>query len=231
MKVAVGCLLLFMVCFFCSLDALAAQQFTLRGKVLDAAGQTVQGAEVFIYDTANTRRPADFITARTDRDGRYSIQLPEGRYWAVARVRQGEKFGPLAAGAKHSGEPLIIEDSVDGTAEQDFVVADIREVAKGQRNPSEDFIRVTGRVLDKDGKPVNSAYVVAAKAQSVGSLPDYVSAWTDESGGYTLYLPVGSYYLGAAREYPPGPALKLASRLTVQPSKIDIAIDVTITLE
>lgn len=231
MKMAMTSLLLCLVCLFGTLDSLAAQNFTLRGKIIDAAGQTVQGAEVFIYDTANTRRPADFITAKTDRDGRYSIQLPEGKYWAVARVRQVEKYGPLSPGAKHSGEPLAIEGTPDGIAEQDFVVADIREVARGQRKSNDEFIRVTGRVVDLDGKPVKSAYVIAGKTPTPGFLPDYLSAWTDESGSYSLYLPAGSYYLGATKDFPPDPSLKLAPQLAVEPSKIDIAIDMTITLK
>jgi len=211
--------------------SVAAEGFTLRGKVLDTAGKGVEGAEVFIYNSINSRRPADFITAKTDSEGRYSIQLPKGDFWAVARVRQGEKFGPLSPNAKHSGEPLAIDSIVNGVAEQDFIVADIRDVARGQQKASEDYARVSGRVLDKEGKPVVSAYVIINKTSKLKAQPDYVSAWTDESGQYSLYIPPGKYFIGAVTDFPPDSAMELSLPLNVETSQKDITIDLKMKSE
>jgi hypothetical protein len=215
----------------CDSSAVAGESSVMRGKVTDLTGLSVAGAEVFVYDSTNTRRPADFISPKTGPDGRYTLELPPGKYWAVARVRQGEKFGPLQPGTRHSGEPTAIEPAVAGMIEQDFSVADIREAARSRLKPREDFVKVSGRVVDSSGAPVAMAYVMAYRGKQLRQLPDYVSAWSDESGRYSLYLPPGTYFLGTATEFPPGGTVPSGRELVVAPGKIDIAIDVEITLK
>lgn len=212
-------------------EALSSDNISLHGKVVDLAGQPVAGAEVFIYDSTNTRRPADFITSRSDEEGHYSIHLPPGSYWAVARVRQGEKFGPLQPGARHSGEPLAIEITADDALEQQFVVADMREMAKARQRVSDDYVRVSGRIINATGAPVASAYVMANTKQQLDQLPEFVSGWTNKSGQYTLYLPLGSYFLAATTVFPPDQAVALKQKLTIDVPKIDIAFDVDLTLK
>lgn len=208
---------------------IAAQTFVFQGKVVDMAGKGVDGAEVFIYDSTNTRRPADFITGPSDKEGSYTIQLPAGkRYWAVARVRQDGKYGPLSPAAQHSGEPVVI-DSADGEiVEQQFIVADIRQMARGKQKAREDMVKVSGRVVGSDGAPVSSAYVLVNAGREVSQLPDYVSGWTVETGQYTLYLPPGEYFIDAAVTFPNGPGTKLEKRLSAV-SQSDIAMDVEFT--
>lgn len=226
--------LIFVVAIFAAFDcftACAGETFVLRGKVQDLAGHGVEGAEIFIYDSTNTKRPADFITPKSDRGGNYTIALPVGKYWAVARVRQGEKYGPLLLGNRHSGEPVAIETIVDHVAEQDFSVADIREVARMKQKTKDDYVKVSGRILDGSGAPVTNAYVLAHRGKEIAQLPDYFSAWSDDAGRYTLYLPAGDYFLGAATVFPPGHTVLPGRALTLAPGKIDIAIDVGITLK
>ena len=210
-------------------EDMAAQTFIFRGKIVDMAGKGVCGAEVFIYDSTNTRRPADFITGPSDKEGSYTIQLPAGkRYWAVARVRQDGKYGPLSPAAQHSGEPVAI-DADEGLVERQFIVADIRQVARGKQKAREDMVKVSGRVVDGEGAPVSSAYVLVNAMREVSQLPDYVSGWTEETGLYTLYLPPGEYFIGAAVTFPTGPGMKLEKRLSAVSSQSDIAIDVVLT--
>ncbi len=209
----------------------ASGLFVLHGTVTDLSGHPVEGAEVFVYDSTNTRRPAEYISPKTERDGRYSIELPEGKYWAVARVRQGEKFGPLQLGMRHSGEPTIIEPYGDSQLEQDFSVADLRELAQSRQREKNAFTKVSGRVLDVAGKPVPNAYVFAQREKVATVLPDFVSAWTDRTGRYLLYLPAGQFYLGAATVFPPPPAQVPARELTVSPAKIGVAITSDVTLK
>jgi hypothetical protein len=212
-------------------ESFAAESFILKGRVTDVKGSAVAGAEVFIYDSTNTRRPADFISGKSDQEGKYSIVLPAGDFRGVARVRQGELYGPLSLGAKHSGEPVPIDNPVDGTAVVDFVVADIRDAAKGKPMTRDDHVKVVGRVLDRDGKPVGSAYVMINRTRNMDGMPDYLSAYTDESGGYTLYIPAGNYFIGVAKQYPPDARLELSRPLAAECSKIDIVTDLVLPLE
>jgi uncharacterized GH25 family protein len=182
---------------------LAGEPPRLKGKVTDAEGKPVEGAVIFIYDSAVTRRQPDFTSPGSDKDGRFSISLPPGRYWAVARARKDEKGGPLILGGRHSGEPVEIELSLNGDVERDFVVADIREVARMTQKTRKDVIAIRGRVLDSEGKPVRMAYAIADRNAHFSGMPGFFSGWTDMEGNYVLYLPRGKYFIGAAASFPP----------------------------
>ncbi len=193
---------LFVSVLYCSLNALAGESARLSGKVTDVEGKPVEGAVLFIYDSAATRRQPDFVSPGTDKDGRFSISLPPGRYWAVARVRKDEKSGPLISGGRHSGEPMEIEMSMNGDLERDFVVADIRDVARVTQKTRKDVVVIRGRILDNEGKPVRMAYAIADKDEYFSGMPDFFSGWTDTEGSYALYLPRGKYFIGAAVSFP-----------------------------
>ncbi len=187
-------------------SAHAGEKATLTGSVLDMDGKPVQGAEVSVYTGPNVRGTADFISPKTDSNGKYSIVLPQGRYWAVARLRQsGVQFGPLMTGDKHSGDAVEIE-LTGGVRQVDFSVADLKEAAAlSGKKTSENTIVIRGRILDGKGHPVKSAYAFANRTRSVAEIPDYLSSWVDEEGRYSLFLPRGKYFLGYATAFPPGP--------------------------
>lgn len=176
----------------------------LSGMISDVAGKGVEGASVFVYTGPDIRRPADFISGRTGRDGRFRLVLPPGKYWVVARLKKTEGYGPLMPGDKHSGEPRVLEVVPHPNIEADFTVADIREAALIRYKTRDDFIRIKGRVLDEQGLPVKAGYVIANKSEKKTDMPDYLSGWTDDEGHYMIYLPRGKYYLGAASVFPPG---------------------------
>ncbi|MBW2451196.1 MAG: carboxypeptidase regulatory-like domain-containing protein, partial [Deltaproteobacteria bacterium] len=68
----------------------------IGGRVTDRNGQPMSGAFVYAYRNAksNLRGPADF-EARVDDQGRFLLDLVEGEYYLVARMRQtGADAGP-----------------------------------------------------------------------------------------------------------------------------------------
>ena len=209
----------------CSADAPAGEKAALTGRIQDVAGKSVEGAEVYIYSSAQVRRTADFISAPSDTEGRYSIILPTGTYWCVARWRKGgARIGPLMPGDKHSGEPLEIEVS-GGASLADFTVADLKEAAGLiKKKTREDYVKITGRILDRDGKPAQGTYVIASTTRSISEIPDYLSSWTDDAGRYTLYLPRGKYYFGASARFPPGSRAAFTREILLEGDKDDLDI-------
>ena len=176
----------------------------LAGRVLDVSRHPVAGASVFVYSSPDTRRAADYISPATDGTGAFRITLPAGRYWTVARVRQGaERYGPLLPGDKHSGAPLETDVRVGETVEEEYIVRDLRETSLLDAKLDTSFLRVEGMLLTGEGEPAANGYAFARREQVGGGIPDYVSTWTDAGGRYTLYLPAGIYWLGAARTFPP----------------------------
>ena len=208
-----------------------AGDFRFTGTVTDSAGRAVKDAEIFIYDSATIRRPADFITPRTGSDGIFSICLPSGEYWVVARVRKGDKFGPLLPGDRHSGEPAEIDPADDPKVTLDFTVADIREAAQTRPKTREDFFRLSGRVLDQDGKPVGNAYVFARNEAAAEKVPSYISSWTDERGEYVLFLPQGKHLVRGALQFPPEPKVEGSEAVPVDVAKKETALDVVVALD
>ena len=181
----------------------ASTDFILKGRILDTGAKPVEGGEVFVYDSVLTRRPADFISPKTDGQGLYRIVIPTGKYWVVARVRSGARYGPLMSGGKHSGEAVEVEATPGGELLLDFTVADVREMARDQHKTGEGYRKVGGRIVDRDGRPVRGAYAFARREHNGAWLPDYISPVDDEDGRYTLFLPSGRYCLGGSTTYPP----------------------------
>ncbi len=189
------------------------------GRVLDGANNPVAGAEVYVYKNRQVKRPADFISNRTEQDGRFRLFLPAGRYWSVAVLRKGgTRFGPLSPDDRHSGEAISL-DIVDPTGKtMDFIVLNLREAFRQGQKKNEALVRVRGRIQTGQGEPVNMAYVMADVRKQPKEIPLYLSAWTSSDGLFSLYLPQGRYFLGAFRQFPPREDLTL-------PKEMDIAYD------
>lgn len=219
-------------CVFCGIllyapDA-SADETVLTGNVHDLEGNSVEGAKIFVYDSPEVRRPADFISARTARDGSYRLVVPPGKYWVIARVKKSEEYGPLFPGDRHSGEAVVLDLAPGRTMSQDFTVTDLREAMKARKKEREVAVRISGRVLDEKGLPVPLGYVFANIKNRTSGMPDYLSAWVDEQGRYTLYVPAGTYHLGAAVVFPPGQHYALSREMTVKGDQT--AVDVVIAV-
>jgi hypothetical protein len=198
--------------------------FVLKGHILDNDRKPVEGGEVFVYATRQIRRPADFISPKSDRDGLYRTELPAGHYWVVARVRSGAGYGPLSIGKRHSGEAREIEGDAGNELPLDFIVADVREMARSQRKTGDDFIRVEGRILDRDSKPAAGVYAFARGEKSGTRLPEFISPLSDIEGRYVIYIPAGRYCLGTAAVFPPEEEVP-CTELLLKSTTIDIAKD------
>lgn len=174
------------------------------GQVVDTANNPVSGAEVYVFDSANVKRPADFISKRTGKDGLFKIELPHGRYWTMAITRSsGKTFGPLGINDRHSGEPVEIDLTGKNTLSNDYTVMDLREAARANQKRSKTIIKVSGKIINSDGIPVKMAYVMADPHQKFGALPQYISTWTEADGRYVIFLPKGKFFIGTNKDFPP----------------------------
>lgn len=197
----------------------AGDNLVFRGQIVDTANRPVSGAEVYIFDSSDVKRPADFISNRTGKDGLFRVELPPGLYWTMAvKRRSGKTFGPLGINDKHSGEPQEIELTAKQEATRDFTVMDLREAARASQKRSETIIRISGKVVTANGIPVKMAYVMADSHQKFGPLPHYLSTWTEADGRYVLFLPKGKFFIGANKDFPPADGYVL-------PKEVEFNID------
>ncbi len=209
----------------------AAKAALLRGRVADIDGKPVAGAKLFVYDTANVRRPAAFISPPSAADGTVVVTVPPGTYWVVARFKKDESYGPLMAGDKHSGEPAVMDLTTEAELAQEFTVADIRDMGRKRQTIAAESVRLAGRIIDSEGKPVANAYVFASAMKGGIQIPDYLSAWTGADGSYTLIIPAGQrYYVGSSTRFP-SPAWRPSTEVMPPVGKTDVALDVGLALE
>lgn len=208
----------------------AENTFTLQGVISGIGGEPVRDAELYLYGTPNTRRPADFISPRTGSNGAYRLILPKAVYWGVARIKRGERYGPLMPGDRHSGEPVRIDPDSDASLTLDFIVADMQELAQKREKGRTELIELSGTIT-KGGKAVSDAYVFARTGKIAATLPEYFSGWTDESGRYSIKLPPGHYHLGCATGFPPPAGSERLLEADVAAGKLPVAIHLQLPLE
>jgi len=202
----------------------AEEKAVFNGQVIDVQGRPVEGSMVFVYASPDVRRSADFISPPTGRDGIFRLLLPPGKYWAVARLKKTDGFGPLMPGDRHSGEPKEVKLTTGGQVEMRFTVTDLREAAIMRTKEREGPARLSGRIIDEQGVPVKGAYAIASDNEKPSGIPDYVSAWVDDDGQYTLFIPRGVYYMGSAIAFPPGDDIMMDRKITVDAERTEADI-------
>jgi len=221
----------FFVVFFLTVTG-ANAAFYLQGEVRGVNGEPVADAEVFVYASENTRRPADYISAKTGKNGKYRMELPSGSFWTVARVRQDERFGPLALGYRHSGDPALVLIGDGPVTSVDFEVADLREQARKKVRSESELITVAGYVRDNTGKGAPLAYVYAFRKQFIKSpVPDYFSAWTGKDGSFSIELPPGEYELACSSLFPPPDQQANHKAIQLKSGEISVEKDLVLLLE
>jgi len=204
--------------------------FTLKGVISGISGEPVKDAELYVYGTPNTRRPADFISPKTGGSGAYRMVLPKAVYWAVARIKKGERYGPLMPGDRHSGEPVRIDPDSDPLLTLDFTVADMQELAQKREKGLDELVEISGTVT-RDGKAAADVYLFARTGKIAAALPEYFSGWTDESGKYRMKLPPGVYHIGCETEFPPPVNSEGVQEIKVTAGNLPVAINLQLPLK
>ncbi len=175
----------------------------IAGRVSGHDGAPAQGAFVYAYRSprGGLRGPADF-EAPVGEDGRYFLDLVEGRYYLVARARRGgADAGPPRPGdawALFPRNPVAVAAGL--TSRADFVLQGISQpmlLREGSLTAGDTGFR--GRVVDGRGKPVSGAFAMAYRDADFRRMPDFTSPAVGEDGGFLLYVPEAGTYCLAVR--------------------------------
>src|SRR3989344_5942379 len=142
---------------------------TLSVGVKDAAGNPVLKAYVY----ASKKDYLYSASRETDSGGMATFSVPEGNYWIGV-------YPP--SGRNDLVRPEQVEVVVSATAMK-AVLIQFKSAVK----------KITGTVLFEDGKPASEAAEVGAYQSESGQ---WVSAFTDSSGRYTLGVGGGTWKVG-----------------------------------
>jgi len=218
----------FLVLLLVSCPVFGGENARIEGSISDASGRPVAGAQLFVYDSLNVRRPAEFSSKKTGDDGYYEVVVVPGTYWLVAVYRKnGGSFGPLQLEDKHSGQPVKIRIKAGISKKKNFTVLDLRDAARMHRKENKEMVKISGRVIDSKGKSVDMAYVIADTKKIMGPYPAYVSAWTDDDGVFELFVPAGHYHLAAMRTYPPAKGTQLTAEVNSPEAVRDLQLSIS----
>ncbi len=175
----------------------------ITGHVFDGKARPATGAYVYAYRNmrGNLRGPADF-EAEVDKNGRYFLDLVEGDYYLVARMRQsGADAGPPKSGdawALPSQNPIevepgkvtIIDFSLQGIAQPMLM----REgtLTSGETGFS-------GQLVDADNRPLPGAFVIAYPGEDFQRMPEATSPAVGDDGRFQLFVERPGQWCLAAR--------------------------------
>lgn len=197
--------------------ARAEKKPVINSTVVDVDGKPVAGAYIFFYDSPDTKRAVDLVSPVTDANGFCRKEIPPGSYWVLARLKEDADFdmGPLMIGDKVSGDPLEIEVKPGDVVDLKFTVLDLLDTIKVRTKKRNDLNRISGHVYDTKGKPLGGAFVFANRHQQKVTMAKYFSAWTEDDGAYTIFLPNGAYFLGVKTSFTPNDKYQADQPLTV----------------
>ena len=175
----------------------------VNGFVSKQDGTAAVGAFVYAYRSARhgLRGPADF-GIKVDRTGHYFLDLVEGDYHLVARLRQsGADVGPPRPGDAWSiFQHNPVQVAKDSVTPIDFKLqssAVPRQVRQGSLTSGETGF--SGKLINADGEPFAGAFALAYLTADFHRMPDLTSTPAGEDGHFTLYVSVPGIYCLAAR--------------------------------
>lgn len=178
----------------------------LTGKViLKKDGQPLSGAYVNVYPShaPNLLGPSTYISSPTGADGNYSIDVPPGNYYVVARKRtSGLSTGPISTGDYFSEDARLLTEIKAGKLSKiDLPMINMGAPMffKQGLGAAVTETGIRGILVDVDGQPMSGSFAIAYTNSDIQRLPDYASGLTNEKGEFTLYLPQGGEYYLAAR--------------------------------
>jgi hypothetical protein len=175
----------------------------ITGQVTDGKARPATGAYVYAYRNlrGNLRGPADF-EAQVNEKGLYFLDLVEGDYYLVARMRQsGADAGPPKAGdawALPSQNPVRVEP--DKTTVINFILQGIAQpmlMREGTLTSGETGF--SGQLVDSDNKPLPGAFVIAYPDSDFQRMPEATSPAVGDDGQFQLFVKRPGQWCLAAR--------------------------------
>ena len=181
----------------------SAELFGISGAVTDSAGNPAPGAYVYAYRNmkSHLRGPADF-EAIVDRSGTYFLDLIEGDYYLVARMRQsGADAGPPKAGdawALPKKNPVTVLHGE--TTRVDFVLQGVTQpMLMREGTLTSGDTGFTGILVDASGVPITGSFVIAYPDTDFQRMPEATAPAVGADGRFHLYVERSGQWCLAAR--------------------------------
>ncbi len=160
----------------------------IAGQVTNRNGDPASGAYVYAYRNlrGNLRGPADF-EAQVRKDSSYFLDLVEGDYYLVARMRQsGADAGPPKAGdawALPAKNPVSVKPGEITTI--NFILQGIAQpMLMREGTLTSGDTGFTGLLVDSNDKPLTGAFAIAYPDADYQRMPEATSATVTVNSSY-----------------------------------------------
>lgn len=184
-------------------DIIHAPVAGIAGQVTGRHGAPATGTYVYAYRNlrSNLRGPADF-EAQVSKASSYFLDLIEGDYYLVARMRQsGADAGPPKPGdawALPAKNPVSVKPGEITTV--DFVLQGIAQpMLMREGTLTSGDTGFTGLLVDSNDKPLAGAFVIAYPDADYQRMPEATSSTVGEDGRFYLYVERTGQWCLAAR--------------------------------
>jgi hypothetical protein len=178
-------------------------QFGIIGQAVDRNSNPATGAYIYAYRNmrSNLRGPADF-EALVDAKGLYFLDMVEGDYYLVARMRQsGADAGPPKAGdawALPTKNPVSVKPGETSTV--NFVLQGISQpMLMREGTLTSGDTGFTGLLVDSNDKPLTGAFAIAYPDADYQRMPEATSPAVGDDGRFQLYVERPGQWCLAAR--------------------------------
>ncbi len=212
-------LLLLVLSFTATAGAADVKTGYITGKLLVKGGGSMAGGTVFLFNDLTGPPPdldkywrAPDELAEIDKDGRFTAELAEGKYYLGAIKRVSEKeIGPPQEGdifftsrdEKGNAKPYYI---TIGKKTDIGIIAEAIPFKRERVKLTAGVTAITGTIYDVAGKPMERALVFAFLTPAMVGKPLFVSDRTGKDGQYILRVADGGkYYLKVRSVYGGGP--------------------------
>lgn len=214
-KFTVGFCVVVMLLYSASCIAGAALNGRITGRWITRAHGPMTGGQVLLFNAAAGPPPASNKFLRIpdagvaiDGEGKFSAEVPAGRYYLVMRKR----VDPTSAGPPQEGDPQFYARLKNGKPRAYTVKAgkttDVGTITKAVPYRKEKQVEmdgltgIEGTVTDDRGLPVAGVRVFAYGTPEVQGRPLYASDLTGADGKYFLNVTQkGTYYLKVRTHY------------------------------
>lgn len=175
----------------------------ISGRVMSTHGKPGKDAFVYAYRKmqSNLRGPADF-EALVDGNGDYFLDMVEGDYYLVARMRQsGADAGPPRAGdawALPAKNPVTVKPGEVTTV--NFILQGVAQpMLMREGTLSSGDTGFSGLLVGPEGRPLPGAFVIAYPEADYQRMPEATSPAVGEDGLFHLYVERTGQWCLAAR--------------------------------
>jgi hypothetical protein len=177
---------------------------TVKGTVYTPLEEAI----VYVYEAGmDLRGPPLTQVKSSGLKSEFSIELPAGKYFFVARKRvSAEAIGLIVSGDYKSEIVGPIEITKSGDIALDLTA--LRKIGDTKENIASDVKSDTsfsGTILDSDEQPIAGIRIHVYDHIQMSERPKYVSDKTGPDGKYRMFIPEGGTYYIAARDKFGGP--------------------------